>query len=96
MSHSGDVGSGLGPVGLLGHLESELAGKTTLCGDEVTLGDITVASVLPNYMHAGESIESTSQPSIRAFLDGTFARPSFARRIEEDLTSLSGLSTLGA
>ena len=34
--------------------------------------------------------------SLRAFLDGMFACPSFARRIEEDLTSLSGLSTLGA
>lgn len=82
--------------GLLDYLEGELAGKATLCGDGITLGDITVASVLLNYMHAGESIGSASHPSLRRFLDGMFARPSFVRRIEEDLDSLSGLSTVGA
>ena len=81
---------------LLSYLDGELAGRTYVCGDSLSLGDITVASVLLNYMHAGESIEASSYPSLRGFLDGVFARPSFARRIEEDLKALSGLSTLGA
>ncbi len=80
---------------LLGYLDGELSGKATLCGEEVTLADITVASVLLNYLHAGERIEAGDYPCLRAYLDRLFARPSFARRIEDDLASLSGLSTVG-
>ena len=80
--------------GLLAYLESEVSGKAHLCGGGLTLSDITLASVLLNYMHAGERIESSSYPALRAYLDGLFARPSFARRIEADLASLSGLSTV--
>ena len=80
--------------GLLDYLEGELSGAANLCGEKITLADITLASVLLNYMHAGERIESADYPSLRAYLDGLFARPSFARRIEEDLVSLSGLSTV--
>ena len=61
----------------------------------MTLADITVGSVLLNYLHAGERIEAADYPSLRAYLDDLFARPTFARRIEEDLASLSGLSTVG-
>ena len=80
---------------LEGELEGEIADRTWLCGEAFTLADITVASVLLNYLHAGERIEATSHPSLRAFLDRVFARPSFARRIEDDLKALSGLSTVG-
>ena len=79
---------------LLDYLEAELTGKAHLCGDPFTLADITVSSVLLNYMHAGERIEPADHPALRAYLDRVFARPSFARRIEDDLASLSGLSTV--
>lgn len=81
---------------LLDYLDGELAGKAYVCGDALTLGDVTLASVLLNYLHAGERIDAEAHPSLRAFLDRVFARPTFARRIEDDLKALSGLSTAGA
>ena len=61
-----------------------------------TLADTTAASVQLNYMHAGESIEPADYPSLCDYLDRVFARPIFAHRIEDDLASLSGLSTAGS
>ncbi len=81
---------------LFDYLDGELDGKAYVCGDALTLGDITLASVLLNYLHSGERIDATTHPSLRAYLNGIFARPSFARRIEEDLKMLSGVSTANA
>ncbi|MEM7413103.1 MAG: glutathione S-transferase family protein [Myxococcota bacterium] len=78
---------------LLRYLDGELSGKTYLVGDTFSLGDLTVASVLLNYLHTGERIDASEYPALRAFLDRVFARPTFARRIEADLSMLSGLST---
>jgi glutathione S-transferase len=79
----------------LAYLEKELDGRSYLVGDTPYLGDITLASVLLNYLHAGEQIESVTYPNLRAFLDRMFERKSFADRIEDDLEALSGLSTVG-
>ena len=79
---------------MLGYLDGELEGRSYLVGDAPDLADITVASVLLNYLHAGERIEATDFPNLRAFLDRMFERKSFADRIDDDLVMLGGLSTV--
>ena len=65
-----------------------------LVGDTPYLGDITVACVLLNYFHAGEQIDPKAYPNLCAFLERMFDRKSFADRIEDDLKTLGGLSTV--
>ncbi|MEM9177452.1 MAG: glutathione S-transferase family protein [Myxococcota bacterium] len=77
---------------LFDYLEGELEGATYVVGERFTLGDVTLASVLLNYLHAGERIDATTYPALRSYLDRVFERPSFARRIEEDLKPLAGFS----
>ncbi len=79
----------------LAYLENELdASRMYFSGETPYLGDITVASVLLNYLHAGERIDAQTHPKLRGFLDRMFERKSFADRIEDDLTTLGGLSTV--
>lgn len=79
----------------LAYLEEELDGRLYFVGDTPYLGDITVASVLLNYLHAGERIDAETHPNLRAFLDRMFERKSFVGRIEDDLKTLGELSTVG-
>jgi glutathione S-transferase len=79
----------------LAYLEKELDGRSYFVGDTPYLGDITMASVLLNYLHAGEQIEPAAYPNLSAFLARMFERKSFADRIEDDLTALGDLSTVG-
>jgi glutathione S-transferase len=69
---------------------------TSCCWRDDTpyLGDVTVASVLLNYLHAGERIDPETHPNLSGFLDRMIERKSFANRIEEDLKVLGGLSTV--
>jgi glutathione S-transferase len=50
----------------------------------LTLGDITVASILVNPRHAGFAPERKRFPKLRAFLDRMWSRPSFKKLIDED------------
>lgn len=79
----------------LAYLEKELEDRSYFVGDTPYLGDITVASVLLNYLHAGERIDPGTYPNLSAFLDRMFERRSFADRIEDDLKVLGDLSTVG-
>lgn len=79
----------------LAYLDKELEGRPYLVGDTPYLGDITVASVLLNYLHAGERIDPGTHTNLSAFLDRMFERKSFADRIADDLQALGELSTVG-
>ncbi|MFT5042514.1 MAG: glutathione S-transferase [Hyphomicrobiaceae bacterium] len=79
---------------LFAYLDGELEGRSYLTGDIAYLCDITLASVLLNYLHAGETIDSSTSPNLRGFLDRMFERPSFASQIDDDLTAVGELSTV--
>ena len=79
-----------------GYLDGQLEGRAYLCSEEMGLADITVASVLLNYLHSGGRIEPAAYPNLRGLLDRMFARETFERRIREDLAALSEISTVVA
>ena len=86
------VGAGLSPWAR--RVMVVLEGRSYLVGDMPYLGDITLASVLLNYLHAGERIDPKAYPNLSAFLKRMFERKSFAARIEDDLETLGELSTV--
>lgn len=78
----------------LEYLDGELNGKDYFCGSEMNLADITAASVLLNYLHTGAEVDATRYPDLSRFLERMFARPTFQKRIEEDLSTLAGISSV--
>lgn len=76
------------------YLDRELEGREYLCGPEMGLADITTASVILNYLHTGGRVEASTYPQLRGLLDRMFEREAFRRRIQDDLESLSEISSV--
>jgi glutathione S-transferase len=73
------------------YLESQLApGATTLVGKQLTVGDISVASMFVNFFHAGYGVDTKRWPKLAAYLAGIHERPSFRPLIAEDRAMLKG------
>ena len=73
---------------LLEYLEASLDGKSRLVGDELTLADIAVASVLANLSQASAILESGRHPRVTAFAQEMTRRPSFSKLIAMDFELL--------
>ncbi len=71
------------------YLEGEIAGREFFAGDALSIGDIMVASVHVNLLHAGIDVDAGRYPGLAAFLGRMFARPSFAALIEEETPTWS-------
>jgi len=78
----------------LEYLDGELKDCDYFCGAEMTLADITAASVLLNYLHTGAELDATLYPDLDRFLENMFDRPTFRARIADDLKMLAGISSL--
>ncbi|HSJ98815.1 MAG TPA: glutathione S-transferase family protein [Myxococcota bacterium] len=70
---------------LLDHLERTLGDREWFVGERLSIADLTVASPFVNVRHAGYAPERKRWPRLRAFLERTWQRPSFAPLIAEDM-----------
>src|SRR5262249_18281695 len=69
---------------LFDYLESQLDGPRALAGGSFSIADIAVTSQLVNFRYAGHDVDAGRWPKLRALVDATVARPSFAKQIERD------------
>ena len=59
-------------------LEGEIASKQYLVADIFTIADISVATMLVNFLHAGEALDPARWPKLGAYMKRMHDRPSFA------------------
>ena len=79
------------------YLEGQLDGdKPYLLGDEISLADLTAASIFVNLRHAGEEIDAARWPRLAGYVTRLHARPSFARILEIERKAVGALSPLFA
>lgn len=71
------------------YLESQLRdGSAHFVTDQLTVGDIGIASIFVNLQHAGVSPDPKRWPKLSRFLAATFERPSFRDLIAEEKAML--------
>ena len=73
---------------LFDYLEGVLGDRTTLVGDNFTLGDIGVATQFVNLRHAGVTVDAQRWPKLARYIAAVHGRPSFAAVIEEEEAGL--------
>lgn len=73
------------------YLDGQLAGRTWLVGESMSIGDIAVASFEVSLMHAGIEAEASKYPNVVRHRDALWARPSFAKLIAEEKSSIEKL-----
>jgi len=69
---------------LFDYLEGALGNRTTLVGNNFTLGDIGVATQFVNLRHAGVTVDAQRWPNLARFVAAAHGRPSFKAVIEEE------------
>ena len=71
------------------YLERSIPASGYLVEDRFTLADIAVASPFLNLSYAGSRLDDAAYPRLASYLEGLFARPSFAALIGKDETFLA-------
>ncbi len=69
---------------LFDYLEKEIGGKDHLAGGMFSIADISVATMLVNFDHAGGTVDAARWPKLDAYAKRIHARPSFRAAIEEE------------
>jgi glutathione S-transferase len=69
---------------LFDYLEKELGNREYFVSDAFGIADITVATMLVNFDHAGEAMDAARWPSLAAFMTRIHGRPSFKACIDEE------------
>ncbi|HEY2068023.1 MAG TPA: glutathione S-transferase family protein [Rhizomicrobium sp.] len=69
---------------LFDYLETELGGALYFVGGAFSIADITVATMLVNFDHAGEKLDASRWPHLAAFMTRLHERPSFKACIDEE------------
>lgn len=69
---------------LFDYLEKELGDRRYIVGDEFSIADISVATMLVNFEHCGESVDAARWPKLAAYIGRIHARPSFETLIGEE------------
>jgi glutathione S-transferase len=69
---------------LFDHLEREIGDKQYLAGNMFSIADISVATMLVNFRHAGEALDTKRWPKLAAYIARIHARPSFKALIDEE------------
>jgi glutathione S-transferase len=69
---------------LFDYLEGQIGDKTFLVGNQLSIGDIGVATQFVNLRHAGETPDPQRWPKLSRYLASMHARPSFKAVIEEE------------
>ena len=70
---------------LFAYLEKEIGDRDYFVGNQLTIADIAVASIMVNPWLAGFAPERKRFPKLRAFLDRMWSRPSFKKLIDADV-----------
>jgi glutathione S-transferase len=76
----------------LDYLERDVAGSGYLVGGELSIADLSVASVFLNGYYAGFEVDAARWPKLAAYLQRLFAHPLFLKRIEQERPLLEGLT----
>lgn len=76
------------------YLERQLAQTEFLSSTDLTLADLTAASVLLNMRHAGEEIDPVRWPKLADYLYRMHERPSFVASISKDMELIGHVSAL--
>jgi glutathione S-transferase len=66
------------------YLEKQLGNNEYFAGGKFSIADISVATMLINFVHAGETIDPARWPKLAAFSKRLLDRPSFKKLIEEE------------
>jgi glutathione S-transferase len=69
---------------LFDYLEKELGDGTYLVGDAFSIADISVATMLVNFEHAGGSVDAARWSRLAAYVKRMHERPSFKACIDEE------------
>ncbi len=69
---------------LFGYLEKELGNNDYLVGNKFSIADISVATMLVNFEHAGETVDAQKWPKLAAYRARLLERPSFKTLIAEE------------
>ena len=69
---------------LFDYLEKEIAGKDFLVGNKFSIADISIATMLVNFDHAGEKIDAARWPNLAAYVQRIHDRPSFQAMLAEE------------
>lgn len=75
---------------LFDYLESEVGAGKGFGGEDLTVGDIAVASMIVNLKLSGFAIDPRRWPTLAAHVERVHARPSFAALIAEDRATFGG------
>jgi glutathione S-transferase len=78
----------------LDYLERRLGARRYFAGDDFSIGDITVTSILINYHYAGAALSPDRYPSLIRHLADQLARPSFQKAFESELPAARELPSL--
>ncbi len=70
---------------LFAYLEKELGDREYFVGTQLSIADISVASIMVNPWFAGFAPERKRFPKLRAFLDRMWSRPSLKKLIDADV-----------
>jgi glutathione S-transferase len=76
-----------------GYLEKTLT-RDWFAGDEFSIADIAVASIMINYHYAGEKLDARRYPKLAAFLGRALRRKSFRKAFETELPAASQIAEL--
>jgi glutathione S-transferase len=66
------------------YLEKQLGSNDYFVGNKFSIADISVATMLVNLDHAGETVDPKRWPRLAAFMKRVHDRPSFKKLIEEE------------
>jgi glutathione S-transferase len=66
------------------YLEKQLGNNEYFVGNKFSIADISVATMLVNFDHAGEAVDAARWPKLAAFCKRVHERPSFKKLIEEE------------
>ncbi|MDE2134586.1 MAG: glutathione S-transferase family protein [Alphaproteobacteria bacterium] len=69
---------------LFDYLENELGANDYFVGNRFSIADISVAAMLVNFEHAGETLDATRWPRLAAYRARLLARPSFKALIDAE------------
>ena len=78
----------------LAYLEGQLEGRTFFAGDDFSVADITVASILINYHYAGCELDESEHPRLHRHLFAMLARDCFQKQLAMELPAARQLPTL--
>ena len=79
------------------YLESQLKeGAPFLLGDEISLVDLTAASIFINMLHADAPVDAATWPKLAAYIDRLLDRPSFKTLLARERAAVGERSPLFA